>query len=134
MALPWVLEWGGGPWDAGGGQQSGREGVVGWGCLPGPSFVCPRCHSHSELLHPFSSSGHGHSNPSTPFAWRFVVKWAGGGLEIGVGWGLLSLMGAVRGCWELGGRCRRHFGLLALVNPGDVAVSGWVGVGACQTW
>ena len=35
-----------------GGQQSGREGEVGWGCLPGPSLVCPHRRSRSGLHHP----------------------------------------------------------------------------------
>jgi len=36
---------------------------VGWGCLPGPSFVCPRRCLCSGLHHLFPSSSHG---PRTP--------------------------------------------------------------------
>jgi hypothetical protein len=64
---------------------------VGWGCLPRPSFVCPRCHLHSELLHPFPSTGHGCLDLSMSFPWCFVIKQVGGlGIDIGR---LLSLFG-----------------------------------------
>ena len=90
---------------------------MGWWCLPGPSFICPHCYSHSGLHHPLPSSGHGHLDSSTLHSGHFIVKWAGGG------WGLLLLTVAVHGCWELEGRHRCRFGLLALINPGDMVVS-----------
>ena len=74
-----------------GSQQSGRVGIVGWRCLPGPSFVCPRRRSRSGLHLPRPCFGHGCSDPSTPFAWRFVVTRVCGGLGIDVGRSLSSL-------------------------------------------
>ena len=45
-----------------GSQQSGRVGVVGWRCLPGPSFVCPRRRSRSGLHLP------------RPLLWSWVFR------------------------------------------------------------
>ena len=88
-----------------------QEGMMGWGGLPGPSFVCPRRCSRSGLHHRLPSSGHGRSDPSTLFSGRFVVECVGGGRSsIPVTW------------QEAGGRCHARWRWSALLTwqPGTV--------------
>ena len=104
-------------------------GAVGWGGLTwallrlsSSLFAFGTLPSLSLL---FPSSGHGCSDPLTPFAWRFVVK---RGVGIDVGRGLLLLTVAVGGCWYPDGRRWGCWGLLTLVAwrwAGDVADGHW---------
>jgi hypothetical protein len=88
-------------------------GVVGWGGLPGPSFVCPHRCSRSGLPHPFPSSDYGHFGPVDAVFGAFrrrIGGWRGWDRH----W--VRVLGA--------GRLSSSFGFVALVNPGDVAVGG----------